>query len=81
MGNSASLYEYVGGTRTTFASGFTGTNVCPAFDGSGNLFVGDGDKLKEYVNGVWTTFASGFTGTVVCPGIRQQRPSFRRRWR
>jgi hypothetical protein len=57
----------VGGTRTTFASGFTGTDVCPAFDSSGDLFVGDGDKLEEYVNGAWTTFASGFTGTVVCP--------------
>ena len=76
VGNSASLYEYVGGTRTTFASGFTGTNVCPAFDGSGDLFVGDGDKLKEYVNGVLDDLRQRVHRHGRLSGIRQQRPSF-----
>ena len=55
-------------------SGFTGTIVCPTFDNSGNLWVGNNASLYEYVGGARTTFASGFTGTVVCPAFAPPPP-------
>ena len=64
----------MGGAWTTYASGFTGTVVYPAFDSSGHLFVGEDAKIEEYVGGLDDLYERVHRHDRL-PNLRQQRQS------